>query len=134
MSNPLVWQDAQARIQAVADQHGLPVRWPNEMPPGGSAPYLHAEIHSSGAAQLDLDNSVWVEEGIIGLDLLVPTGTGFDAYNTIRHELGRAFRRGIPTPGLVYTEQSALPGEEGDEAGNWYRLTRVISWTFQEQT
>jgi hypothetical protein len=134
MSAPAVWEDAKARIRAVAGQHNLPVELPNEGKTDGGGLYVRAEIHSSGAAQLDLDNSVWIEEGMVAVDLMVPTGTGFDQANAIRHEFGRAFRRGIPPQGLVYLEQGSLPGEQGDDAGNWYRLTLSVSWSFQDLT
>lgn len=134
MSAPAVWQDAKARIQAITSQHSLSVEWPNEGRPDGAGLYVRAEIHSSGAAQMDLDNTVWLEEGTVAVDLMVPSGTGFDQANAIRHEIGRAFRRGIPPEGLVYLEQGALPGEQGDDAGNWYRLTLSVSWSFQDLT
>lgn len=134
MSNPIVWADAKARIAAQAEQLGLAVEWPNEGPPAAPGTYLRAEIHSSGAAQLDLDNTVWVERGYVAVDLMVPAGTGFDEANAARHALGVAFRRGIPPQGLRYLETGALPGEQGDDAGAWYRLTLTIAWSFQDLT
>jgi hypothetical protein len=134
MSNPIVWADAKAKVLAIATQHGLPVELPNEGKPDTAGVYLRAEIHSSGAAQMDLDNSVWLEEGTVGIDVMIPTGQGFDEPNAIRHDIGRAFRRGIPPEGLRYLEATAMPGDQGDDAGNWFRLTLGVSWSFQDNT
>jgi hypothetical protein len=134
MSNPDVWADVKSRVLPAADAEGdVLVVLPNEQDPfDKGATFVRLEIHSSGGEPIGMGGEPWLEEGTIGIHVMVPSGSGFDRGNAIRHRLGLAFRRCLPIVGLEYRGTVSAPEDSYDEAGNWCRLSLSVSYQYQD--
>jgi hypothetical protein len=141
VSSPEVWADARARIEAQAAALGLSVIWPNE--PGqepepvdggdGSLPaFLSVEIMADGGEPIELGGATWEERGTVWISVLIPSGSGIGAGLQIRKALSNAFR-GLDPAALNYDGFSFPPGGTDEGAGNWYRLSLGVSYSFTDR-
>jgi len=140
MSSPEVWADARARIAAQAESLGLPVVWPNEPQEepepldgeDGTLPaFLAVEITADGEEPIELGAGAWRERGNVWIHVLIPSGAGIADGLQMRKAMANAFR-GLDPAALVYDGFSFPPGGTDEGAGNFYRLSLGISYSFTD--
>jgi len=132
MSSPEVYADAKALIVDGAAQIGLPVAWPNEpfREPEPPAPFLAVEVMGDGAEPYELGGGVWVEDGTVGVAVVVPTGVGISEGLALRKQVTSWFR-GLPPRSVLYDRFILDPGGM-DEDGNWFRLGLRVAYRYQD--
>ena len=139
MSSPAPFNDARTRI--IAANLGVPISWPNEPfakpQPFNNAnvpqPWLVVRMTSDVLEPIELGGAVWQEEGRLYVDVMVPTGSGSDTARTLAKAAADVFR-GVSIGPLTYLGGSIGNGITADENGEWWCLTVVIDWRYQDST
>ncbi|MBC9176767.1 phage tail terminator-like protein [Pseudoroseomonas ludipueritiae] len=131
MSSPDVWLDARAIIADGAAQAGLTVAWPNEPfdLPEPPAPFLAVDLRADGSEPMELGPGVWLEEGMIDVAVVIPTGSGITEGVALRKQAADWFR-GLPPRAVLY-DRFIFDAGGDDEEGNWHRLPLKIAYRFQ---
>lgn len=132
MSSPIPFDDARARLQA-ASLGGWTFEWPNEpfTVPKPDSVWLAVDMSSDTLAPIELGGGMWVEEGTLMVDIIVPIGWGTDVARTTAKAIADTFR-GITTGSLSYISASIGSGGRDPEHGKYWIMPVRVSWRYQD--
>jgi hypothetical protein len=130
-----VFDAIRAHIEANWDLAACPVSWPNEEMNEPQGPWVKFEISGNSYGQQSIGmgeqaENRWDEDGLIWFHVMVPRGRGFSQGRGAAKALADLFRgrRLLDDENLEFLDASIGPGGDGDEEGNWYRVSVSIEW------
>jgi hypothetical protein len=129
------WADVVAAVRAWLDAEwsAAPVAWPNESfdQPHGE-PWLYAEVLPSDTESTAFGSAglrIVQDHGVIGFHVFVPNGTGVDAAFRIARTVGELFRLQTLAAGVETGAPQVGGSGQGDDDGNWFRVSVSIPVT-----
>ncbi|MEE8658857.1 hypothetical protein CGLAMM_07280 [Acetobacteraceae bacterium EV16G] len=133
MTSPIIWQDAFDRAAAALKNDGIPVLdiFAQHADLSRLECFVFFEIAAATSDRMAVGETLYEEEGVIGLTLHVMRGTGAIEALSLRQKLSRAFLGPASDwpPGLLYDGQQFDAPEQS--AGNWTQFPLGIAYRFQ---
>jgi hypothetical protein len=146
MSSPEVWDDASARVLAVAQalSPAVPVKLPNEdfERPNPANYWIDLDVIGQISTPLEISGGVWEETGQIWVKIMLPISRGLRDGLVIRKAISNAFRilkqhdpadpTSLPV-GLVYRNGQILdPIGLPTDDGVYSPLALAINYIWQD--
>lgn len=123
----------------VANWTETPLRFENETPMTTAAPepFVLVELGSDTLEQLSTGSGIrsdnfWRESGSLWLSVLVRSGTGSLLARQYARQLAQLFMQndGLIADALTFSNISVGLGSPGQEDGNYWAITVLVSWQF----
>lgn len=116
------------------------IAWENEgyTKPEPPAAWVMVEVTGTLYAPMSIGSGIhaddrWDEEGTVWIHVLVPTGTGTSLQRSYCKTIADIFRGTTLLDGdLEFLDASIGMGDQGDDEGNYWRVTVAVDWRRME--